>query len=58
MSMINAIVKSLSSMSSADLMTLAHKSGVSYFTIQKIKSGETKNPLMKTCEALSKAIKK
>lgn len=56
--MLQKITQALDGMSSAELMTLAQKSGVSYFTIQKIKSGETKNPLIGTCEALRKAIKK
>jgi len=58
MQMLQKITQALDGMSSAEIMTLAQKSGVSYFTIQKIKSGETKNPLIGTCEALRKAIKK
>ena len=58
MEILAKITKALAAMSSAEVMALALKSGVSYFTIQKIRSGETKNPTINTCEALHKAIKK
>ena len=56
MEMHEPIKTALLPMTQAQLEELANKSGISFFTIRKIRDGETKNPGVLTCERLYRAL--